>query len=83
MVTKARVKRAVAMRILVGGGFGYLGSHVSDYFFNKGHEVRILSRTGHPELSEWSQRFEVVTGDISDYASLEGRITILFKKNAA
>lgn len=59
------------MRILVGGGFGYLGSHVSDYFFNKGHEVRILSRTGHPELSEWSQRFEVVTGDISDYASLE------------
>jgi UDP-glucose 4-epimerase len=59
------------MRILVSGGFGYLGSHVSNYFFNKGHEVRILSRTGHPELSEWSQQFEVVTGDISDYASVE------------
>lgn len=59
------------MRILVSGGFGYLGSHVSNYFFNKGHEVRILSRTGHPELSEWSQRFEVVDGDISEYASVE------------
>jgi UDP-glucose 4-epimerase len=59
------------MRILVSGGFGYLGSHVSDYFFNKGHQVRILSRTGHPELSEWSQRFEVVTDDISDYTSIE------------
>ncbi len=59
------------MRILVSGGFGYLGSHVSDYFLNKGHEVRILSRTSHPELSEWSQQFEVVKGDISDYPSVE------------
>ena len=59
------------MRVLVSGGFGYLGSHVSNYFFNKGHKVRILSRTGHSELSQWSQRFEVVTGDISDYTSIE------------
>ncbi len=59
------------MKILVSGGFGYLGSHVSEYLSNKGHEVRILSRTAHPELSEWSRQFEVVTGDISDYASIE------------
>lgn len=59
------------MKVLVSGGFGYLGSHVSNYFFNKGYEVRILSRTGHPELSQWSQRFEVVIGDISDYTSIE------------
>lgn len=59
------------MRVLVAGGFGYLGSHVSHHFFNRGHEVRILSRTSHPELSEWSQQFEVVEGDISDYSSIE------------
>ena len=59
------------MRILVTGGFGYLGSHVSNYFLNKGHKVGILSRTSHPELSGWSKQFEVVEGDVSDYSSVQ------------
>jgi len=59
------------MRILVTGGFGYLGSHISNYFLNKGHQVKILSRTPHPELSEWSQQFEVAIGDVSEYSSIE------------
>ena len=59
------------MRILVTGGFGYLGSHVSNYFFRKGHKIRILSRSNHPELSEWSKQFKVVIGDVSDYSSIK------------
>jgi len=59
------------MRMLVTGGFGYLGSHLSNYFLNKGHRVKILSRTIHPELSEWSRQFEVVIGDVSEYSSIE------------
>lgn len=59
------------MRILVTGGFGYLGSHVSDYLLNKGHEVRILSRSSHAELSEWSRRFKVMIADVSEYSSIE------------
>lgn len=59
------------MRILVTGGFGYLGSHVSDYLQEKGHKVRILSRTPHPELTTWSQQFEVRTGNVADYSSIE------------
>lgn len=59
------------MRILVTGGFGYLGSHTSNYFFSKGHQVKILSRTAHPELSEWSRQFEVVIGDVSEYSAIE------------
>ena len=59
------------MRILVTGGFGYLGSHVSNYFFSKGHQVKILSRTSHPELSEWSRQFGVIIGDVSEYSSIE------------
>ncbi|TRZ48004.1 MAG: SDR family oxidoreductase [Dehalococcoidia bacterium] len=59
------------MRILVTGGFGYLGSHISNHFLNKGHEVKILSRTTHPELSEWSQQFEKVIGDVSEYSFIE------------
>jgi len=54
------------MRILVTGGFGYLGSHISNYLLNKGHRVKILSRTTHPELSEWSQQFEVVIADVAE-----------------
>jgi UDP-glucose 4-epimerase len=59
------------MRILVTGGFGYLGSHISNHFLSKGHTVKILSRTSHPELSDWSQQFEVVIGDVSEYSSIE------------
>lgn len=59
------------MNILVTGGFGYLGSHISDHFLNTGHRVKILSRTPHRELSGWSRQFVVATGDISDYAAIE------------
>jgi len=60
------------VRILITGGFGYLGSHLSDYFLKKGHEVKILSRTAHPELAEWSQQSEVVIGDVAEYDSIAG-----------
>ncbi len=59
------------MRILVTGGFGYLGSHLSNHLLNQGHRVRILSRTLHPEMSQWSQQFEVVLGDVSRYQSIK------------
>ena len=59
------------MNILVTGGFGYLGSHICDYFSKKGHSIRILSRTNHSELSSWSKQFEIQLGDISEYESIE------------
>jgi len=59
------------LRILVTGGFGYLGSHLSNHLLNKGHEVRILSRTTHPELSRWSQQFEVIIADVAQYPFIE------------
>ncbi len=59
------------MRILVTGAFGYLGSHISDYFVKKGHTIRALSRTNHSELSPWNQQFEVRLGDVSEFSSIE------------
>ena len=59
------------MRILVTGGFGYLGSHVSDYLQKQGHQVRILSRTAHPELAAWSCQFDIHIGNVADYSSIE------------
>lgn len=60
------------MHILVTGGFGYLGSHIADHLQKSGHAVAILSRTPHPELSDWSRAFEVIAGDITDPASIRG-----------
>lgn len=57
--------------ILVTGGFGYLGSHICDYFIKKGHNIKILSRSPHPEMSSWSNQFEVHLGNISEYSSIE------------
>jgi UDP-glucose 4-epimerase len=59
------------MRILVTGGFGYLGSHISNHFLNRGHEVKILSRSPHPELSQWSRQFKIIIGDVSNFSSIE------------
>ncbi len=60
-----------SMNILVTGGFGYLGSHISDYFVHKGHKVRILSRSPHTELIPWRDQFDIVIGDVADYLSIE------------
>lgn len=59
------------MRILVTGGFGYLGSHLSNHLLKKGHGVRILSRSPHPEVSQWSNQFEVIIADVARYPSIE------------
>lgn len=59
------------MRVLVTGGFGYLGSHVSNYFLHRGYKVRILSRSSHLDLSDWSQHFEIIIGDVSEYSSIK------------
>lgn len=60
------------MRILVTGGFGYLGSHIAEHLRQSGHEVTILSRTVHPELVEWSRAFDLVPGDITDPDAIRG-----------
>jgi UDP-glucose 4-epimerase len=52
-------------RVLVTGGFGFLGSWVADHFADLGHDVSILTRTPHPEHGAWNDRFRVFVGDIS------------------
>jgi UDP-glucose 4-epimerase len=54
------------MRVLVTGGFGYLGSHISDSFARAGHDVAVLTNVVHPDLADFAARFEVFTADISE-----------------
>jgi UDP-glucose 4-epimerase len=60
------------MRVLVTGGFGYLGAHVAERFRRAGDDVRILGRSVHEDMAEWAEDFEVVLADISDPDQLVG-----------
>ena len=64
-------------RILVTGGFGYVGSRLTPYLLGLGHHVRALdlllyTRAGldalenSPNYSELSPRFELIQGDLRD-----------------
>lgn len=43
------------MKILIGGGSGFIGSHLSRRFRNLGHEVSIISRSPGPDRITWNQ----------------------------
>lgn len=55
------------MRVLVAGGTGFIGSAVVRRLTAAGHEVAVLSRRPRPGLSH-------VQGDVTDPASLEGKL---------
>lgn len=62
-----------AMRCLVTGGAGYIGSHVVLHLLEAGHEVVVLDdfRTGHPEALRRVQELTgrptlLVRGDVAD-----------------
>ena len=50
------------MKILIIGGAGFIGSHITAALLATGHEVTLLVRSGHPEL-RWPQT-NVIKGDM-------------------
>ncbi len=58
------------MNILITGGTGSLGSHLTRYFLAQGHQVTVLSRNAHKqaELAQEldSSKLKLVLGDICD-----------------
>ncbi len=65
------------MKLLVGGGAGYIGSHMVKQLAASGHSVTVLDNltTGFRELAKFG---ELVVGDIQDVNFLEN----LFKTNS-
>ncbi len=55
------------MRVLVTGGSGFLGSHIADEAFLRGHKVRIFDNVSSPWLLDGQQE---MLGDILDGTAL-------------
>ena len=64
-------------KILVTGGFGYVGSRLTPHLLELGHTVRVIDLVlytdagidalkKHPKYAEFQNRFELVRGDIRD-----------------
>jgi dTDP-glucose 4,6-dehydratase len=65
-------------RTLVTGGAGFLGSHLCEYFLNKGHEVICMDNliTGSKDniSSIKNKKFEFVEHNVSEFINLEGEL---------
>jgi len=65
-------------RTLITGGAGFLGSHLCEYFLNKGHEVICMDNliTGSIDNISHikSEKFQFVNHNVSEFIKLEGEL---------
>ena len=72
-------------RILVTGGFGYVGSRLTPHLLKLGHHVRVLDAMLYtdagfdalrqdPGFPAWQGRFELMRGDLRDPAAVAGAV---------
>jgi dTDP-glucose 4,6-dehydratase len=70
------------MRILITGGAGFLGSHLTDRFLNEGHEVIVLDNliTGNLENIAHhfgNERFQFIKHDVTNYIHVPGPLDVV------
>lgn len=56
-------------KVLVTGGAGFIGSHLSQALLNKGYQVRVLDNLSYGHLEWLPSRAEFIRGDICDAAT--------------
>lgn len=67
------------MRILITGGAGFIGSHLCDYFIQKGHRVVVMDNllTGHVKNIEHLMGhdcFQFIKADVTNYIHVWGPV---------
>ncbi|MDT8283848.1 MAG: SDR family NAD(P)-dependent oxidoreductase, partial [Gammaproteobacteria bacterium] len=70
---KASAMKALAMKVLVTGGAGFIGSHIVDRLLKDGHEVVVLDdfSTGHRSNLTEHKALTIVEGDISNFDTVK------------
>lgn len=68
------------MRILVTGGAGFIGSHLSEALFAQGHSISVIDdlstgRIENLQALKDSSRFEFIQGSVLDYELLESAVS--------
>ena len=65
-------------RTLITGGAGFLGSHLCDYFLNKGHDViamdNLITGTVDNIAHIRSEQFLFIKHDVTDYIYIDGQL---------
>lgn len=56
--------------ILITGGFGYLGTWLTEYARQDGYHISIFDQRVPDYLSDWAKEFDVILGDVTDEKSL-------------
>ncbi len=70
------------MRILITGGAGFLGSHLTDRFLSEGHEVIVLDNliTGNLRNIDHhfgNERFQFIKHDVTNYIHVPGPLDVV------
>ena len=58
------------MNVLVVGGSGFIGTHLSEELVERGHDVTVLSRD--PDEGDLPAAVDTYAGDVTEYDSIEG-----------
>jgi len=70
------------MRILITGGAGFLGSHLSDLLLAEGHEIICMDNflTGRPENVAHligNPNFQLIAYDVTNYIHVDGPLDFI------